>query len=107
MFRPPGYAHFTLKSSGVPLGSVIPVLVFFGFFNPVAFPDVKRILVKTRKKERITDPKNTESGIADPTNHPANFAHLMVIAYPRGQRMFRPTGYAHYTHKIPACHWDL
>ena len=53
-------------------------------FNPVAYPDVKRILVKTRK-ERITDPKNTEGGITDPTNHPANFAHLMVLAYPRGQ----------------------
>ena len=53
-------------------------------FNPVAFPDVKRILVKTRKK-RITDPKNTEGGIADPTNHAANLTHLLIIAYPRGQ----------------------
>jgi hypothetical protein len=52
--------------------------------NPVTDPVVKRILVKTRK-ERITDPKNTEGGIADPTNHPANFPHLMIIAYSRGR----------------------
>jgi hypothetical protein len=78
------------------------------FFNPVTDPVLKRILVKTRKK-RITDPKNTEGGIADPTNHAANFPHLLIIAYPRGQRFIcflilacqglRPTGYAHYTHK--------
>jgi hypothetical protein len=25
-----------------------------------------------------------EGGITDPTNHAANFSHLMIIAYPRG-----------------------
>jgi len=69
--------------SALPLGlPEILVLAFFvpgcgrQVFNQVAYPDVKRILVKTRK-ERITDPKNTEGGIADPTNHAANFAHFM------------------------------
>jgi len=49
-------------------------------FNPVTYPVVKRISFL-----RIANPKNTEGGITDPTNHAANFAQLMVIAYPRGQ----------------------
>jgi len=34
---------------------------------------------------RIENPKNMEGGMTHPAFHLANFTHLMIIAYPRGQ----------------------
>lgn len=74
--RPTGYAHHTLKSSGL---SLVPKA--FGtsscilwINNPALYPVVKQIFLF-----RITVPHSIEGGMTYPANH-ANFVHLINIS---------------------------